>query len=250
MQIGKLLLMTLGLLFVTGLHAQEATYVIVHGAWGGAWQFKNTAHRLMDEGHNVYRPTLTGLGERFHLADTNITLDTHIKDVVNTILFEDLKEVVLVGHSYGGMVITGVADSIPNRIKKLVYLDAIVPVNGESVITAMGIDSTQVSSRFPIHKGMITPVWVRDTSKTPRDVPHPLHTFTQPIRLASKGHINIPTSYIFTFEEAKGGEEKDDFYRFYKRALGNKWKIYKLEASHNPQIDKLDSLVQILLEEK
>lgn len=246
----KSVFLLLSLFLATTLSAQETTYVIVHGAWGGSWQFKKTGQALSKEGHVVYRPTLTGLGERFHLANSDVNLDTHIKDVVNTILFENLQNVVLVGHSYGGVVISGVADSIPERIKKLVYLDAIIPEDGQSVISALGMESSQATSRFTMNETGIVPAWMKDTTKTPRDVPHPIGTFTQPIKLKNPKRLALPTSYIFTFENTKGGEEKDDFYRFYQKALRNNWKIYKLEASHNPQIDKLDALVEILLEEK
>jgi pimeloyl-ACP methyl ester carboxylesterase len=115
------------------IFAQQPTYVIVHGAWGGSWQFKNTANELEKLGSKVYRVNLTGLGERYHLANADINLSTHIKDVVNTILFERLDSVILIGHSYGGMVVTGVADSIPEKLKKVIYLDAFLPENGESV---------------------------------------------------------------------------------------------------------------------
>src|SRR2546423_6798587 len=93
------------------------TIVIVHGAWGGAWGFRRVDSLLREKGYNVYRPTLTGLGERVHLASPDVDLSTRINDVVNMILFEDLHDVILVGHSYGGMVITGVADRVPDRIK-------------------------------------------------------------------------------------------------------------------------------------
>jgi pimeloyl-ACP methyl ester carboxylesterase len=104
----------------------------VHGAWGGGWDWKHVDQLLTADGYKVYRPTLTGQGERSHLASTNIDLDTHIQDIVNVIVWEDLHDVVLVGHSYGGMVITGVADRVPDRIRRLVYVDAFVPDNGES----------------------------------------------------------------------------------------------------------------------
>lgn len=230
--------------------AQQSTYVMVHGAWGGAWQFKKTAQALAMEGHTVYRPTMTGLGERFHLMNDSINLDTHVKDIVNTILFENLNDIVLVGHSYGGMVITAVADSIPERIKKLVYLDAIIPEDGKSASESLGIKDSQMSTAFRIDKTAVIPIWVRDTTKTPRDVPHPIGTFTQKIKLKNKKRFDLPTTYIFTYENAKGGEEKDQFYPFYQMAQKYKWKTVKLEASHNPQIDKFDDLVQILLEEK
>ena len=234
-----------------GAYAQQkSTYVIVHGAWGGAWQFKRTAEALQQQGQTVYRPTMTGLGERHHLLNQDINLSTHIKDVVNTILFENLNEVILVGHSYGGMVVTGVADSIPERIKKIVYLDAIVPDNGHSALQSMGMNENKEGGGFQVQNGTVTPTWVRDTTKTPRDVPHPIQTFAQPLVLNRSEEIaKIPTTYIFTYETNRGGKEKDDFYKFYQKANARKWKIVELEASHNPQIDKLDDLVEILLKE-
>src|SRR5262245_19424255 len=105
----------------------KPTIVIVHGAWGGAWAFKKVEALIREKNFQVYRPQLTGQGDRVHLARPDIGLSTHIDDVVNMILYEDLRDIILVGHSYGGMVISGVADRVPDRIKKLVYLDALVP---------------------------------------------------------------------------------------------------------------------------
>src|SRR4026209_178269 len=95
----------------------KPTIVIVHGAWGGAWAFKKVEASLREKGFQVYRPQLTGQGDRVHLARPDIGLSTHIDDVVNLILYEDLRDIVLVGHSYGGVVITGVADRVPDRIQ-------------------------------------------------------------------------------------------------------------------------------------
>lgn len=228
----------------------QSTYVIVHGAWGGSWQFKNTGKLLHEAGQTVYRPTLTGLGERHHLYNPEVNLTTHITDVVNTILFENLTDVILVGHSYGGMVITGVADSLPDRIKKVVYLDAIIPEENKSAIQSLGMEESQASNSFKVSDGVIVPAWVRDTTITPRDVPHPVATFVQPLAYSAARLSNIPKTYIFTYENSRGGKEKDDFYRFYQRAKNENWKIVELEASHNPQIDKLQELVAILLDEK
>lgn len=243
--------LTLVLMIVTLGGAQgQSTYVIVHGAWGGAWQFKKAAQQLQAAGQVVYRPTLTGLGERHHLYTESVDLKTHIKDVVNTILFEDLKEVILVGHSYGGMVVTGVADSIPERIKKIVYLDAVVPGEGQSLVQSMGMDESNTQRSLAIEGGRVVPAWVRDTTKTPRDVPHPLASFIQPLNFSMDRLSKLPITYVFTYESDKGGKEKDEFYRFYQKAKERNWKIVELEASHNPQIDKLNELVAILLEEK
>src|SRR5688500_2831076 len=125
-------------MLATTVEAQQRaqTYVIVHGAWGGGWDWKQVDSVLDASGSNVYRPTLTGLGERVHLLTPAIDLTTHVTDIVNVILFENLRDVVLVGHSYGGMVISGVADRIPGRIRQLVYVDALDPNDGASVISA------------------------------------------------------------------------------------------------------------------
>ncbi len=106
---------------VTTAHHKPLTYVIVHGAWGGGWDWRHVDDALTAAGNKVYRPTLTGLGERSHLSSTNIDLSLHIQDIVNVILWEDLHDVVLVGHSYGGMVITGVADRVarPHQARHL-----------------------------------------------------------------------------------------------------------------------------------
>src|ERR671910_3846047 len=101
-----------------------ATYVLVGGAWLGGWCWKPIARRLRDQGHDAYPLTLTGLGERAHLASPEVDLETHITDVVNLIEFEDLRDVVLLGHSYANLVVTGVADRVPERISRVVYLDA------------------------------------------------------------------------------------------------------------------------------
>ena len=106
---------------------KKLTFVIVHGAWGGGWSWKEVDHLLTADGHTVYRPTLTGQGERVHLASPSVGLDTHIADIVNVIKFENLHDIVLVGHSYAGMVITGVAQQVPDRISRLIYLDALLP---------------------------------------------------------------------------------------------------------------------------
>jgi pimeloyl-ACP methyl ester carboxylesterase len=110
-----------------------ATYVLVHGGGHGGWCWQKVASRLRAAGHEVHTPTLTGLGERSHLIGPGIGLDTHITDVVNMIRFEGLTDVILGGHSYGGMVITGVADRVPDSIRRLVYLDAAHPANGQSL---------------------------------------------------------------------------------------------------------------------
>jgi len=218
------------------------TYVIVHGAWGGGWDWKQVDQLLTADGHKVYRPTLTGQGERSHLASTNIDLDTHIQDIVNVILWEDLHDVVLMGHSYGGMVITGVADRVPDRIKRLVYLDAFVPNNGEcanAIRNHTGIDR-------PITNGFVIPTWMTNTPPPPHDVPHPAKTFSELIGLTNQAvAAQLPTTYILTVEKGKTPEQ-DEFYPFYQRARARGWTTIIMEGDHNVQRSHPRELVGLL----
>lgn len=205
----------------------KPVYVIVHGGFGGGWAFKNVDSLLTKTGSIVYRPTLTGQGERVHLATLDIGLDTHIKDVVNTILYEELHNVILVGHSYGGMVVTGVADSIPDRISKLIYIDAIVPEDNESLRSITG----GLRKREEVN-GYVIPPWVPKGKLPPKDVPHPLKTFTDSISLKNPERLKIATSYILTVK--KGADPKlDNFASQAERAKSKGWSMFQLEADHN-----------------
>ncbi len=115
-----------------------ATFVLVHGAWSGAYGFRHVRRLLQHRGHEVFTPSLTGIGERRHLTSPLVDLTTHVGDVVNQALYEDLRDVVLVGFSYGGCVVTGAVDHISSRIRHLVYLDAFVPHDGESISSMTG----------------------------------------------------------------------------------------------------------------
>src|SRR4029077_15616455 len=115
-----------------------ATYVLVHGGGHGGWCYQPTAELLRAAGHRVLAPSLTGCGERKHLLAPGIDLDTHIEDVVSLLFYEDLRDVILVGHSYGGMVVTGVADRAADRVGRIVYLDAANPVDGQSLVDVAG----------------------------------------------------------------------------------------------------------------
>ena len=167
----KLIVLTtaVGLLSSTSARAadtaEKQTYVIVHGATAGGWEWKQTGKFLSDDGHTVYRVTLTGLGERMHLNSPEIDLETHIKDVVNVIRFEDLHDVVLTGHSYGGMVITGVMDRVPERIRHVVFLDAAVPDDGMSLWDLFGGNGPRDPSRFA--DGFMQVPWVKSDAPRP-----------------------------------------------------------------------------------
>lgn len=216
-------------------------YVIVHGAWGGSWAFKEIDQLLTATGNTVYRPSLTGQGEKVHLADKSIGLETHITDVVNTILFEELNQIILVGHSYGGMVVTGVADRLPERIQKLVYLDAFVPEHNENVNEIFVNDP----KKYIIKNGGIVPEWVSKNQSPPSDVPHPYKTFTDRIVLKNPERLTLPTHYIHTVEKGKT-PETDDFILHANRAKEKSWPVYLLESDHNPQWSAPRDFVELL----
>lgn len=222
------------------------TFVIVHGAWGGGWAFREVDDILSADGHKVYRPTLTGQGERVHLATLDVGLDTHINDVINTILFEELNDIVLVGHSYSGMVVTGVAERIPERISHLIYLDAFVPEDGESAATINNRKDPDWVTKSA-KEGFIVPVWVSPDKAPPKDVPHPLKTLTDPIVLKNPARLKIPTDYILTVDPGKEAE-KDDFYPYYKRAEALGWGLQILQTDHNPQWSDPKGLAALLEE--
>ena len=221
----------------------KATIVIVHGAWGGAWAFKKVEALLRQKGFEVYRPQLTGQGDRVHLARPDIGLNTHIDDVVNTILYEDLRDIILVGHSYGGMVISGVADRVPDRIKRLVYLDAMVPNDGDSVRSMLPGGSDFIKQ---MTKGdYIVPPWVKPDQPPPHDVPQSLKTFTDPIALKSDVARKLPATYILTVEKGKEAKD-DDFFSQSQRAKERGWAMLQLTSDHNPQWSAPEALVEML----
>ncbi|OHV56347.1 alpha/beta hydrolase [Pseudofrankia sp. BMG5.36] len=188
-----------------------ATYVLVHGGGHGGWCYQPVARLLRAAGHEVYAPTLTGLGERAHLVGPHVDLDLHIQDVVALLHYENLREVILVGHSYGGMVITGIADRAADRVGRLVYLDAANPVNGQSLVDVAGpiIQATRPTGKvvdgvelvlipFPeagAFYGVTNPddiAWMAD-----RLTPHPWRCFEQPLTLTNEAAVwAIPQYHI------------------------------------------------------
>lgn len=218
-------------------------FVIVHGAWGGGWDWRGIDSILTRDGHSVDRVTLTGLGDRVHLASPNIGLDTHITDVVNAIEFEKLNDVVLIGHSYGGMVITGAAERIPQRIRHLVYVDAFLPEHGESVkkLADAGFDAMVTNMA---KDGMLVPPWSRPDMSVPKDVPHPLKTFTDTLVLTNQAAGILPGTYILTIDK---GATQDGFDRYAKRAEARKWRVHRMEnTDHVPERSAPEALAALL----
>ena len=224
-------------------------FVLVHGAWIGGFCWRPNAQALRKAGHEVYTPTMTGLGERIHLMNPSINLDTHITDVVNVIKYEELSDVVLVGHSYGGMVITGVADALPNKITSLVYLDAFMPENGQSLVSLIppGAPPPAPASEYTLAPlpgaafGANREVAAYVDAHT---TPHPTACFTQAIKLTSgtdrvkkKTYIycNVPAPTVFT--------------PFYEKLKNKKdWTVHTLPCTHCVQIELPDDLTALLLQ--
>jgi len=219
------------------------TYVIVHGAWAGGWEHKKVGDLLAADGHTVYRATLTGQGERVHLASPDIDLDTHIQDVVNLILWEELNDFVLVGHSYGGMVITGVVDQLADRIKHVIYLDAFLPEDGESLYTAAGRGGRE----RPTTNGFVA-LGNNDRADEPPPhvVPQSAKTFSQPISLRNQEAAQkVSTAYILTVDEGRE-PEADGFFRSYERAKARGWDVSIMAGSHIVHVTKTAELVELL----
>ena len=163
------------------------TYVLVHGAWSGAHTFRLVRPLLAARGHGVFTPSLTGIGERAHLTSPQVDLSTHISDVVNAVLYEDLRDIVLLGYSYGGMVVTGALEHIGDRVHHLVYLDAFVPADGQSLF---GLVGRPVADGFTIGEEWLVPPPplefddpVEGALMAARRTPHPLRCFTEAVRL-------------------------------------------------------------------
>jgi pimeloyl-ACP methyl ester carboxylesterase len=221
----------------------KPTMVIVHGAWGGSWAFREVEHLLREKGYDVHRPSLTGQGERVHLANRDVNLSIHIQDVVNVIEFEDLHDIILVGHSYGGMVISGVAHRIPERIQSLIYLDAVVPNHGESLWDALGQAGNGMMDLE--EDGMLIPRWVPEDQPPPKDVPQSVQTFQEPVSLNNESAWQIPTTYIHAVEEGSRPEE-DTFYSQAERARERGWPVTIIWSDHNPQWSAPEELVELL----
>jgi len=241
-------------------------YVLVHGAWHGAWCWDQVAALLRRAGQQVYAPTLTGLGESASLLTPNIGLDTHVQDVVELLQQEDLQQVILVGHSYAGMVITGVADARPQRIKNLVYLDAVVPHDGESmadiaplVINVFRREAQKTGAGWRVNPPRVRPAALGglfgitqepDLSLVRAKVtPQPLKTFLQPLHLTNRAAV---ASIERTFIHCKGGGRvRALLQRVLTRGSGPPnepgWRVWELPSGHDAMILAPRQLTDLLL---
>lgn len=230
------------------------TYVLVHGAYGGGWIWRDVAEGLRKQGHRVLTPTQTGLGERAHLLSRQITVDTHIDDVASVIETNELSGVVLVGHSYGGMAVTGVADRMPDRIRHIVYLDALIPENGDTmfaILPAGMADARRKAAReqgggvalpvpgpeaFPIPDGPAKDWFMR------RLRPHPIGTYESPVRLAKPAGAGLPVTYVAYTNPALASIEPS---RQRARAKTG-WRYLELPVPHDVEIPMPEKVVALL----
>lgn len=215
-----------------------ATFVICHGAWDGGWFWKEPASQLRKLGHDVYTPTLTGLGERKHLATPETNLDTHIQDIINVIVYENLSDVLLVGHSYSGFVVTGVAERCPEQISELVYIDGYVPQDGQSIANFFG-NSSLVEQQLLQLAEVYGEGWRLPFPSTPpydeRVTDHPLQTFLQPIELKNQQAKNLPRTYIACTERGDAPHYAP-IVQIAQQAKLLGWQYYELPTGHNPNL--------------
>ncbi|WP_374012952.1 alpha/beta fold hydrolase [Pseudoxanthomonas koreensis] len=209
------------------------TFVLVHGATAGGWEWKRTGQFLTDDGHTVYRATLTGLGERMHLNSTDIDLQTHINDVVNLILFEDLHDVVLTGHSYGGMVVTGVMDRIPERLKHVVFLDAAVPQDGQSIWDLFGSRGPMPADRF--RDGFMQVPWVKPGDAPPHSVKQSIKCFEQPVSYRNPAALALPVTYVAFVPKDQSAQERASKDKSWQNAVARGWTIRTFPGGHVAQ---------------
>jgi pimeloyl-ACP methyl ester carboxylesterase len=225
-----------------------ATFLVAHGAWSAGWAWKKMRPLMAARGHQLFTPSYTGLGERAHLAHRDLNLESHIADMLAVIEFEGLSDVILVGHSYGGMVATGVADRARDKIKHLVYLDAFVPEGGKSATDYMPAERLQAMKKNTVDGWKVpSNPPPSDTSPedlawlAPRRVPQPLGCFEQKLVLKN-GPLKLPRTYIYAQRHNPG----DPFRQFMDRARKDGWPVHEMDASHSPHVTAPEALMEIL----
>ena len=227
-----------------------ATYVFVAGGGYGGYIWRRVASRLRVRRHDVFTPTLTGLGERVHLATPQVNLDTHLHDILGVLEYEDLQDVILVGHSYGGMVITGVAQQSPQRVARLVYLDALVPLDGQAVVDIIGPFWKSRFEELVRTQGdgwKLPSLAERDLQRGSRlkTAAHPFQTMVQPISLKNPAAETIPRSFIYCTES---GWSAEHIAPLAARARADGWDYHELAADHMAMLNMPKELTDILLE--
>jgi pimeloyl-ACP methyl ester carboxylesterase len=229
---------------------KAVTFLVAHGAWSAGYTWKKMHPLLSAAGHRLVTPTYTGLGEREHLADPSNDLERHIQDVLAVIKYEDLQNIVLIGHSYGGMVATGVADRARDKLSRLVYLDAFVPRDGEALfdlVPAEGRRAMEESARagdgwrvrpnpIPADTSEADTKWLAE-----RRLPQSIRCFNSPLHISAE--TTLPRSYIYCTRTPPA----DTFRPFATRAKAEAgWRYYEIDASHSPHVTAPEALAGLL----
>jgi len=226
-----------------------AAFVVAHGAWSSGWAWRKMRPLMRAAGHELFTPSYTGLGERQHLASRAVNLSLHIEDVVKAIEAEDLRDVVVVGHSFGGLVATGVADRARDRVARIIYVDAFVPEDGQSMMDLLSpvgregmraacaaADGWRVPPRdMPPDTPQDDRVWA-----IPRRSAHPIAAFEEPLRLS--GDPLPRRAYIY----CQRADRDDRFGPFAALARREGWPYAEIDASHNPHITAPNELCAVL----
>jgi pimeloyl-ACP methyl ester carboxylesterase len=223
-----------------------AAYVLLHGAWHGSWCWNRVSPILRAAGHEVYTPTLTGLGERSHLLTPEPGVSTHVQDLINVFEYEDLHDVILVGHSYGGMVLSGAAASIHHRVRHMVYLDALVPQkDGASVYSTIGL------SREPPPDGMVAPPSTFGVDE-PEDVawitekmtPQAFNCFVEPLRIDKpvEDYLFKRTWILCTEQQLMQNATRD------RLRANPAWQVIEIDEVHDVMVTAPQRLAQVLLD--
>ena len=231
-----------------------ATFVLVHGSWHGGWCWRKVTPLLRAAGHEVYTPTLTGLGARAHLLTGGVDLTTHIQDIVSLLFYEDLAEVVLVGHSYAGVVISGVAARTPERLASLIYLDAYLPMEGQSLFDVLSPEERE-AGQAALATGMglrqpVPPAILGITDPTmaawvaARLTPHPFSTYAQAIPVGIPVSAALPRAFI----HCTAGPTAPRFATFAQQARAAGWAVRELATGHDAMLTAPQPLVELLLE--
>lgn len=229
----------------------EKTFVLVHGAYGGGYVWKFVAARLRAKGHRVYTPTLTGLGDRSHLMSKDIRLDTHVMDVVNLIKWEDLRNITLVAHSYGGWPVSAVPEHVGAAIGSIVFLDAFMPSDGQK-----GLDLNSPQSREAVldalKRGEVSRPPMPSTSSgmseadrewlRAKSTPQPIGVSLDPIRLTGARDRIARKAYI-----RARGYANPNFDEFYNTCKAAGWAVFDVPSGHNVQVEMPDRLTELLL---
>jgi pimeloyl-ACP methyl ester carboxylesterase len=229
------------------------TFVLVHGAWYGGWCWRKLTPLLAQAGCEVHTPTLTGLGERAHLGGCETALHTHVQDLQAVLQMQDLRDVVLVGHSYAGMVISLLAERERARIRRLVYLDAFVPEDGQRVVDyLLPLERRTAIIAVGADTGFVPPIpasalGVSDAADlawiNARVVRQPFATFNEPARLTAPAGAGLPRTYIACVEPASGS-----FGQFAAKVrIDPGWQFEQLRTGHNAMVTAAQALAKVLL---